>query len=158
MGFDLHGINVKGERGDYFRANVWGWKPIWDFVSVAADDILTKEDIKNGNYNNFHEITENKADALAERIDFYLKNGQLHEYVKAKNEYLESLPLEKCHLCKGTGRRKKPPVVGAGDYMECNACRGKGEVKQWETHYPVDIDDILRFSIFAGESGGFQIG
>ena len=158
MGFDLHGVNVKGERGDYFRASVWGWRPIWDFVSKVADDILTEEDMQAGNYNDFHEITENKADALAERIDFYLKNGQLKEYVEAKNKYLESLPLEKCHICEGTGKRKAPPIVGAGDYMQCNGCGGKGEVKQWETKYPVDIDDILRFSIFAGESGGFKIG
>ena len=158
MGFDLHGQNIKGEKGKYFRANCWGWRPIWDFVSVAADDILTEEDVRGGDYNDMYEIPEKKADAIAERIDLFLKNGQLHEYVQAKNDYIDNLPLEKCDLCEGTGRRKEPPVSGAGDYMECNKCQGKCEVEQWETKYPVDIDDIIRFSIFAGESGGFKIG
>ena len=32
--------------GDYFRANVWGWRPIWEFVCEMCPDILTEEDHK----------------------------------------------------------------------------------------------------------------
>ena len=37
--------------GDYFRANVWTWRPIWNFTCEMCPDILTEEDLERGHYN-----------------------------------------------------------------------------------------------------------
>ena len=37
--------------GDYFRANVWWWRPLWECVAYFCDDILSEEDIAKGTYN-----------------------------------------------------------------------------------------------------------
>ena len=32
MGFDLSGLNPKNETGEYFRNNVWWWRPLAQYV------------------------------------------------------------------------------------------------------------------------------
>ena len=32
--------------GDYFSANAWTWRPIWNFVCEVCPDILTEEELK----------------------------------------------------------------------------------------------------------------
>ena len=56
MGFDLAGWS--NETGDetYFRSNVWYWRPLWLFVVTYCDDILTADQLKRGNYNDFVKI------------------------------------------------------------------------------------------------------
>ena len=44
----------KANPGEYFRANVWFWRPIWNFVCEVCPDILTEEDFKRGQYNDNH--------------------------------------------------------------------------------------------------------
>ena len=153
MGFDLAGLNVKGENGDYFHTNCWGWRPIWWFLGSKADDILTEEDLKGGESNCMHEISEKKADAISERIDFLLKEGYIDKYSKERIEYLENLPLEECDLCQGTGKRKDMEVRSG-----CNKCLGKGSVKNFITNYPFNVEELMRFAKFVEHSGGFNIG
>ena len=31
--------------GVYFRNNVWGWRPLWHFVTISCESILTEKDI-----------------------------------------------------------------------------------------------------------------
>ena len=94
MGFDLHGLSPLGnnqesniqkgpagffsntddeyraesQAGIYFRNNVWYWRPLWEYVAVACDDILTLKDYKRGQYNDGHIINAEKAMALGERL------------------------------------------------------------------------------------------
>jgi len=54
MGFDLYGTNGGNEKidhdnpveGQYFRANVWYWRPLWDLTCSIGKDILTDRDIE----------------------------------------------------------------------------------------------------------------
>ena len=55
--------------GHYFRNNVWYWRPLWQFVMSSCDDILTDEDCEEGSSNGGHEISEDKALAIADKID-----------------------------------------------------------------------------------------
>ena len=47
-------------KGDYFRANVWWWRPIWNFVTNYCDDILSDKDIEKGSFNDGHFINKAK--------------------------------------------------------------------------------------------------
>ena len=44
--------------GIYFRANVWGWRPIWGFVCRACDDFLSMDDMEKGMYNDSRKISK----------------------------------------------------------------------------------------------------
>ena len=38
MGMDVYGRAPTSESGEYFRANVWSWHPIWNYCEVLAPD------------------------------------------------------------------------------------------------------------------------
>ena len=42
MGFDIYGLQPENEKGKYFRNNVWGWKPLADYV-LSYTEVPEKE-------------------------------------------------------------------------------------------------------------------
>ena len=107
MGFDLTGLNPNLTRpepelppmpertskhweiytdwqeencGTYFRNNVWGWRPLWNFVTAMCNDFLTEKDIEQGCYNDGHKISKTKARRIAARIRRCLKDEYADVY------------------------------------------------------------------------------
>ncbi len=156
MGMDVYGINPKTDNGDYFRANVWWWRPLWECVSYYCDDILSQEDIIEGTYNNGYEYNETTALEISNRLESLLKDGTLYKYKATRDSYLEELPDEECKICDATGKRKKPPKIGAGK-IKCNGCDGEGKKENWSKEYPFEVDFVMDFAKFCEQSGGFSI-
>jgi DnaJ-class molecular chaperone len=152
MGFDLIGVQPQNKKGEYFRNNCWWWRPLWHFVATFCKDILTEQDIEGGSWNNGHRIDANKALKVAIRLEHLVNLGQVKAAVKEYKKALKALPLEKCEICNGTGQRNDKIVQG-----ECNACRGKGKRKSWQTNYPFDEQNVKEFAEFCRNSGGFEI-
>ncbi len=66
--------------GVYFRNNVWGWRPLWFFVSRACDDILTSKDCHAGEFNDGHRISKTKAEKIAKRLYQMLEDGNVDKF------------------------------------------------------------------------------
>ena len=47
MGMDVMGVNPKNEKGEYFRANCWSWRPI----CVALANSGAAEHLDDYNWN-----------------------------------------------------------------------------------------------------------
>lgn len=152
MGFDLMGLRAKNKRGEYFRNNVWYWRPLWDYVAEVCPDILTGNDITNGTYNNGHKISHAKADKIALRLTKLLASGEVLEKEREYKAELEKLPMVECELCHGTGLRDDEVIRG-----KCNGCSGLGKRKDWATLYPFESSNVQEFMEFCRESGGFEI-
>ena len=65
---------------------------------------------------------------------------------------LNALPLEDCQYCLATGMRNDKYVQG-----KCNSCEGTGKIKNWLTHYPFEVDNVISFQRFLDNCGGFKI-
>ena len=152
MGFDIVG-NSKTEAGEYFRNNVWWWRPLWNFVCQACEDILTKDEIEGGEYNSGTKISKAKADKIANKLAELIAEGEVLKY---EEEYMASIKKlrksEVCDLCDGTGKRNDEHVKG-----ECNGCEGDGKTDPWQCNYPFREENVVEFMNFCGESQGFQI-
>ena len=74
-----HGEFEAVNPGVYFRNNVWCWRPLWDYVCGSLD-CLTQEDWNEGHTNNGHLISEEKAVAIADFLDYALRSGGVEEY------------------------------------------------------------------------------
>ena len=113
--------------GIYFRNNVWWWRPLWDFVCNNCDDILSKEDMKRGCFNDHHEITEEKAIKIAAKLQSLILDKTVDEYEenyeKNRKEIEESDDKDKAFMA----------------------------------NYPFCKENIARFAQFCEESGGFII-
>ena len=186
MGFDLYGLKpATADNGKYFRESVWGWRPLWELVCNVSADILTPKDCEMGSYNDSHKIIKSKAMKIATRLEKHLESGFIDKYIEDRDTEIDSMPLEECDLCNGTGWRRRPPVRGRGDTvalrewafteeiaekelinapipegidcMLCNACQGKGETSSFSTHYHLSKESVKEFVEFCKFSGGFSI-
>tara|TARA_Y100000034_G_C6675309_1_gene296658 strand:+ start:46 stop:555 length:510 start_codon:yes stop_codon:yes gene_type:complete len=79
-------------EGAYFRNNVWYWRPLWNFVSKACNDILTDKDIESGYMNDGHRISKTKAKRIASRLRKYLRDGYVDSYESWYARSLSKLP------------------------------------------------------------------
>lgn len=150
MGFDLYGVRARSETGEYFRNNVWWWRPLANYVVDHVE--IPAEDQEHWFYNNGHEIEEDLAMRIADALDALIESGDTERYEREYKERLEALPLETCEFCKGTGQRDDAFVQGA-----CNACGGDGKSKNFATNYPFEVENVKEFAKFCRESGGFTI-
>ncbi len=80
MGFDIEGIASTNPVGEYFRNNVWWWRPMATIIITLCSDFLTEKQINGIHVNDgilFNSKTANKiADRLEENED------KLEVYVK----------------------------------------------------------------------------
>ncbi len=56
-----------------------------------SDDILNEEDKEKGGWNDWHEITNEKANKIADRIYDLDKKGKIKEHEKEYKKYLDNL-------------------------------------------------------------------
>lgn len=157
---DVVGKAPKSERGEYFRNNVWWWRPLWNYVEEVAPELVA--DV-SGHYNDGDGLNAEGAEQLGRILMIKLSDGSVEQYEKEYTTYLESLPNIPCDFCDGMGIVQVKE--GWPDYVEgevtfrdpCNSCNGTKEKEPWEKHYPFSKENVQEFAEFLVESGGFSI-
>jgi hypothetical protein len=170
MGMDVYGVAPVDEAGEYFRNNVWYWRPLWDFCCAAAPELTAGV---NGHYNDGEGLNAEGAEALALVLFDQLASGEVAAYEKAYNERIASIPMDDCAYCNATGIRSDE--VGVDMHMPdkaldndvaivvgrthgwCNGCQGYGKSPSWEANYPFTEENVREFAKFLSSCGGFQI-
>lgn len=171
MGMDVYGKRPASEVGEYFRRNVWGWHPLWNYVEDNYPEIA--ELVEHAHSNDGDGLNAKKSMELAQLLESDLKTGKAIEYVESRNKRLSELPMEDCKYCDATGIRsdsvgvqwglpdrelsEEKKIVLGRDKGTCNGCDGVGQTSQWETNYYLDVDDIKEFADFLQACGGFEI-
>lgn len=150
MGFDVFGCRARSKAGEYFRNNVWWWRPLADYVLEHVD--IPENDATEWHMNGGYTISATSATKIAMALQELLTSGDVAQFEKEYAAGQKALPDERCNLCGGTGRRDDAIVKGT-----CNACDGKGTVRPWATHYPFSEQNVREFVGFCRDSGGFRI-
>lgn len=171
MGMDVYGKEPATEKGTYFRRNVWGWRPLWQYVEDNHPEIA--ELVKYAQSNDGDGLNKAKSLQLAKLLNEDVISGKTKEYVQSRNEYLANLPLLDCELCGATGIRTDE--IGIQNGMPerelspehaslygrtkgyCNGCGGAGKKEDWQTSYYLDESDVVEFAEFLEHCGGFEI-
>jgi len=170
MGMDVIGRNPISERGEYFRNNVWWWRPLWDYCLTVAPDLCEKV---SGHYNDGDGLEDEGAKRLSQILLLSLSDGTCEAYEKRYNAEVAELPHDDCEICNKTGIRtdevgkehgmdtKELPedkaIVLGRTHGWCNGCDGMGWKPSWATNYPFTQDNVREFAEFLAESGGFSI-
>ena len=136
--------------GNYFRNNVWWWRPLWHYVCQTCDDILTEEDMEGGCSNSGHEINADKALTIGVRLHAAVLDGSVQEWKDGYDKETAALPKEPCFRCNGNnhGHNKK---------KDCKSCDKTGERENWQSSYPFHVENVKHFATFCIESGGFEV-
>jgi DnaJ-class molecular chaperone len=160
MGMDVYGVKPKNEKGEYFRNNVWWWRPLWDYCLDFHPSVADK--VKDGHSNSGDGLNAGDSKKLAAFIKKDLDSGKAQKYAQKREEELNSLPDVPCEYCETTGSRTWQPHEGPNDtdtvqIKTCNSCKGKGSVRPWPTQYPFSVENLAEFQEFLDNCGGFSI-
>ena len=171
MGMDVYGKNPTSEVGEYFRRNVWGWHPLWEYVEKIHPEIA--ESVEHAHTNDGDGLGARKSKQLAKLLMEDFVSGKAEVYVRARNLHLSELEMPACDICEGTGIRSDE--IGVRDEQPekeldadiaiivgrtkgwCNGCNGVGKTEPWETNYYLEANDIKEFAEFLENCGGFEI-
>lgn len=171
MGMDVYGKNPVNETGQYFRRNVWGWRPLWQYVEDTHPEIAELVEYPQSNDGDGLGARNSKKLAKLLREDIF--RGVVDNYIETRNKYLAELPRVECNLCEGTGIRKDPVGLEYGmpdrelspelqillgrTKGTCNGCNGEGKKDDWALSYPLEAQDVVEFAEFLENCGGFEI-
>ena len=157
--------------GDYFRANSWAWRPIWNFTCEVCPDILTEEDAKAGHFNDNHLIEEDRARDIAKRLREKMdlaKERQKKYEAEAPNKEKFNKMLDDAarHLFEKISKPKNYLITVPGDmqtydpenYARWETLMHNDKIQFDEMSYPINAKAIEEFAEFAEHSGGFRIG
>jgi len=170
MGMDVYGNKPSDTCGEYFRNNVWWWRPLWDYCVEVAPELCGKVD---GHSNGGDGLNAEQALRLSAILSDQLESGATGEYEIEYREAQAKLPRVKCSICNGTGIRTDKVGMEMGQpYKElspemailtartrgwCNACQGAGDKEHFDAGYPFDIENVAEFAKFLETCGGFKI-
>lgn len=152
MGMDVYGVDPKTEDGEYFRRNVWGWHPLWEYVENQHPEIANL--VEHAHSNDGDGLDAESSVRLAELLMNDYNSGIALEYCTNRNKELAELPKEPCTYCEQTGVRD---YKEDGNFSTCNSCEGKGEREAFATWYSLEHEDIRDFAKFLYDCGGFEI-
>lgn len=80
MGMDVYGLKPKNKKGEYFRANVWSWRPIVTIMEEAGGEELFDE--KSWESMHFNDGAGIQDSALA-----YELGNRISEWITRKDLY-----------------------------------------------------------------------
>ncbi len=158
MGMDVYGKKPAAETGEYFRASVWSWHPVWDYCETIAPHITAK--VENAHSNDGDGLNAADSRRLAGILRAEIDSGRTAAYLAMQKSVANAMPDEPCELCNGTGTRTRP-IPGDPTWQpepgKCNGCSNTGKIRPWATHYGTDLDHLTEFASFLADCGGFRI-
>ena len=163
--FKAQGEHQDINPGEYFRANVWFWRPIWNFVCGACSDFLSDKDMDAGCSNSGDRISKTKALRIASRLRSLHKQGMIKTWedemiitfneAKKNNEKVrEKLNVFQDKMNLKYGDNTPPKDYNKTDHETWNNIYAE---ENWSAHYPPSMKGIIQFGQFCNESGGFEI-
>ena len=171
MGMDVVGINATNEKGEYFRNNVWWWRPLATYIVDNHFNIASA--CENWHTNDGDGLDATASRNLARALKEDLEKGVVADYEREYNRQLANLDRETCHICNGTGIRSdelgkkmeqdtkelKPEIqiLTGRSHGWCNGCDGIGSREHWGMSYPFSTENVAEFADFLEHCGGFQI-
>ena len=137
MGMDVKGKDPSGEAGEYFRNNVWYWRPLWDYCLFVAPKTAGKCE---GHYNDGEGLGSEDSEDLA----------QILRKSVADNKhliFLDAMPEKYGEEIENFIKRFPLP----------EGFRPARNIKKMRDAYHFSKENVLKFADFLEESGGFEI-
>ena len=74
MGMDVYGREPLTKEGEYFRANVWSWRPLRDLIELTCDDVLTQDMLHKISFNDgYGPECQDVCNDMADRLDAWIE-------------------------------------------------------------------------------------
>lgn len=146
--------------GDYFRSNVWWWRPLADYI-ITYTNCVSEDDVERWGYNDGHKVSEEEAKAIAKQLRHLIKTGHAKKH---ENEYEKERKKAEAFNNKiekqlNALQEKIGKEIAPKDYSEADKKKWDDlyEKKIWGANYPFSVNNVAEFAEFCEDSRGFKI-
>ena len=161
MGFDISSTgNHKTSKGEFFRNNVWWWRPLAQYI-IDHTNCVSEKDAEKWGYNDGHEVSEEEAKAIAKQLRHLIKTGHAKKH---ENEYEKERKKAEAFNNKiekqlNALQEKIGKEIAPKDYSEADKKKWDDlyEKKIWGANYPFSVNNVAEFAEFCEDSRGFKI-
>ena len=151
--------------GDYFRSNVWWWRPLASYV-INYTGCVDENDAEMWSTNDGHEVDGETAQQIHNQLQVLIESGHTQKFqddyekerVKAEkhNDKVEKELKKFCESVeKKLGKTNLAPMdFPKADHDEWERIYHK---RKWNASYPFSVEHVKEFAEFCRFSGGFKI-
>ena len=151
--------------GDYFRNNVWWWRPLANYV-IKYTGCVEEEDAQMWGENSGHEVDDETAKQIHNQLQVLIESGHTKKFeadyekerLKAEkhNDKVEKELKKFCKIVeKRLGKTNLAPAeFPKADHDEWERIYHK---RKWNASYPFSVENVKEFAEFCRFSGGFKI-
>jgi len=146
MGFDLMSTgNHKTTKGEYFRNNVWWWRPLAQYI-ITYTGCVEERHAERWAYNDGHHVIEQEAKTIAKQLRHLIETGhtQKHWEVFEKERKKAETHNKKVEKELKAFQEKVGKDIAPNDYSKEDKKKWNNiyEKKLWSASYPFSVKNV----------------
>ena len=133
MGMDVYGRKPRSAEGEYFRANIWSWRPIHELIEQS--NVLPQKMVEEMGFNDGAGPNEMQALLLADAL------SDMTEGMHTDHTFMLSTEID-------------GPVA---ELLSAISDKGIEVISPRGPVYSTDVSHVREFIEFCRASGGFEV-
>ena len=151
--------------GDYFRSNVWWWRPLADYV-IKFTGCVEEDDINLWHENSGHEVDDETAKQIHNQLQVLIESGHTQKFQddyekerKKMEKHNDKIEKKLDKFCKSVEKKLGKTNVAPMDFPKEDKDKWDKiyNEKMFSASYPFSVDHVKEFAEFCRFSGGFKI-
>jgi hypothetical protein len=151
--------------GDYFRNNVWWWRPLASYV-IKFTGCIDESDQVAWSENGGHEVDDQTAKQIHNQLKVLIESGHTKKFeddyererrIAEKHNDKVDKKLEK--FCKSVEKKLGKTNVAPMNFPKADKDKWDEiwNSRKWSASYPFSVENVKEFAEFCRFSGGFKI-
>ena len=151
--------------GDYFRSNVWWWRPLASYV-INYTGCVDENDAEMWGTNDGHEVDNETAQQIHNQLQVLIESGHTQKFqddyekerVKAE-KHNDKVEKELKKFCDSVEKKLGKTNLAPNDFPKADHDEWERiyHKRKWNASYPFSVDHVKEFAEFCRFSGGFKI-
>ena len=151
--------------GDYFRSNVWWWRPLASYV-IKYTGCVNEDDAEMWGTNDGHEVDGETAQQIHNQLQVLIESGHTQKFqddyekerVKAE-KHNDKVEKELKKFCDSVEKKLGKTNLAPADFPKADHDEWERiyHKRKWSASYPFSVEHVKEFAEFCRFSGGFKI-
>ena len=151
--------------GDYFRSNVWWWRPLASYV-INYTGCVDEKDAEMWSTNDGHEVDDETAQQIHNQLQVLIESGHTQKFQddyekerKIAEEHNDKVEKELKKFCNSVEKKLGKTNLAPNDFPKADKEKWDKiyNKRKWSASYPFSVEHVKEFAEFCRFSGGFKI-
>ena len=151
--------------GDYFRSNVWWWRPLASYV-IQYTGCVNEDDAEMWGTNDGHEVDDETAQQIHNQLQVLIESGHTQKFQddyekerKIAEEHNDKVEKELKKFCDSVEKKLGKTNLAPNDFPKADKEKWDEiwNKRKWSASYPFSVEHVKEFAEFCRFSGGFKI-